>query len=227
MTMLRYQEREKAGPKAGGFRNAQPLAEGLAPLSDAKVREVFSMLFRKKSFDMYSRFKDAQEKLASLYGARVDFAEPPHGGLRLIARLEFLTAHRTIDPDLYDKVAGMGFDLTLRAVPVMEGSPEERYERLERKQPDGSVFPYYEPRSVRTYIVSERNPDISKAVSVAENLLMLAAMLRPAGIEEDLPGKVVDISSARPSAPLLKPQAPEPKASPPAFKEAAAGGSRY
>lgn len=219
--MQKYKRSEEAGSRLNaGFRNASPLPEGLRRLDEREAQETFRMLYQKKPFEMFARFRDAQEKLSSLFGAVVELAEPNSGGIRVAARLEFLTTHRSIDPDLYDQAAGMGFNLTLKSVPILEGSFEERYERLERKQPDGSVSEYFEPRSVRTYLVSERNPDISKALAMAEGLLRFAQTLRPPGIAEDLPGNIVDISSARPPAQHANPN-------PKALRNATAGGSRY
>ncbi|MEW6035568.1 MAG: hypothetical protein AB1529_03065 [Candidatus Micrarchaeota archaeon] len=214
--MMRNLPAQRAGVRLSGdgssFKKAEPLPEGIRVLPDDEVRSVFSSLFRRNFFDSYARFTDARSKLRELFGATIEVVDEFHGGLKVAARLEFLTTDRTIDEDLHHRVAGMGFDLTLRSVPVT-GVPEfERYEARCRFDSNGEPVIWYEPATIRTYIISEgrySSADLMRAPQSAEGLLRLAHMLRPAGIHEDVPDNLVDLSKARTS----KPPAAAPAAS--------------
>ncbi len=205
--MMRNLPAQRAGVRLSGdgsFKKAEPLPEGIRVLPDGEVRSVFASLFRRNFFDSYARFTDARDKLRELFGARIEVVDQLHAGLRVAARLEFLTTDRTIDEDLHHKVAGMGFDLTLRSVPVISEFADERYELRSRKDPNGEMVFWYEPATIRTYIISEgrySSADVMRATQSAEDLLRLASMLRPAGIHEDVPDNLVDLSKARTSKP--------------------------
>jgi hypothetical protein len=201
MKNLALQHPRFRAPEPWTFRKAEPLADGRV-LSDQELAAAFAAIHPRRSFDLYQRFIEARDRLRSEFGASMDIVRHEGSGLRVAARLEFLTTDRSIDEDLHHTVAGMGFDLILRSKPVLEGPSEERYERLERKKPDGSVVAYYEPRMLRTYVVSEGRcgpSEFSKAARAAEDLLRLAAMLRPAGIAEDLPENVIPLPATKAS----------------------------
>jgi len=221
MTFRTTRQAPSEKPQKAGFRAAEPLAEGQRALPEAEIRQVFVSFFLRKADDMADRFEDARSKLRELFGASVEILETPSGALRLSARLEFLTEDRTLDPNLSHMVAGRGFQLRLFSVPVVSGSSDERYEYRERSDGLGRKVGYYEQRMLRKYIISESEASskLDRAVQSAEALLELAGRLRPAGLLEDLPTKVVPIESARASRPPPQkagPQEPRIEASPPA-----------
>ncbi|MFH0884875.1 MAG: hypothetical protein V1861_04150 [Candidatus Micrarchaeota archaeon] len=182
-----------------GFRKVEPLAEGQRILPETEIRQVFSFFFKKGALDLATRFGDARAKLRELFGASAEIAETPAGGLRFLARLEFLTEDRSLDLDLNQKVVGAGFQLRLHSVPVTEGSPEERFEKRERQEGSGRKIEFFEQRMLRKYVIteSEDSSRIDRAAKSAENLLQLASILRPVGISEDLPTNIVPLEKAR------------------------------
>jgi len=167
---------------------------------------------------MAARFADARASLRGDYGAYVEIVEAAGGGLKFSARLEFLTEDRTLDLDLNQKVSGRGFSLKLHSVPVTEGTTDERFERRERMDGGGRRIEYTEQRMLRKYVIteSERTSHIDCAPAAAEDLLALAASLRPAGIREDVPSNVVPFDAARASKPPPKGEPAEPLAEGPA-----------
>ncbi|MCI0504379.1 hypothetical protein L0Y65_06775 [Candidatus Micrarchaeota archaeon] len=204
-----------SGPaEKSGFKRVEPLADGPRALAESERRQAFSSFFPRRAGELAMRFEDARAKLYSLYGARVEIVETAGGGMKLSAKLEFLTEDRSLDADLDQKVAGRGFSLKLHSVPVTAGSPEEVYERRVRQDGGGGRIEYAEQRMLRKYVIteSERTSQVDCAVTSVEGLLELAATLRPAGISEDLPGNVVSLESARASRPPPGADAQEPRA---------------
>ncbi len=204
MMISRASRQASFGPAAcTGFRKAEPLAEAPRALADKEVAGVFSAFFPRRAVDMAMQYAEACEELRSSYGASVGVVQTVHEGLRFRARLEFLTEHRTLDPDLGQRVCGEGFELRLCRVPVTSGSFEERFERRERPASGGGVVEYLEQRTIRSYVITAvgRTSQPEKAADSAQALLKLAQALRPSGIGEDLPSNVVPLDPARASRP--------------------------
>jgi len=202
--ILRASKQASSGPPAcTGFRKAEPLADGPRLLSEKEVAGVFSIFFPRKAERMSDEYLEACEALRSRFGAFVGVFETPFEGLRFRARLEFLTEHRALDSELDQRVAGEGFELKLCSAPVTSGSYEERFERRERPAGGGGTVEYFEPRTIRSYVITAggRTSQPEKAAESAQALLKLAQALRPSGIWEDLPSNVIPLESARASHP--------------------------
>ncbi|HSB47570.1 MAG TPA: hypothetical protein VLD37_06155 [Candidatus Bilamarchaeum sp.] len=210
------------------FAGREPLCE-LATGHVPSLPFVFDLVSRRRGSELMNRFCEAREKLERDFGAKIEVVETPSGGLAVAARYAFLTTDRTIDADLDYAVASAGFRLTLRSMPVTEGTFEERYERFERTEspvtgliltPTGKkdkkgepvydevaltstkTYVGYEQKYLRVYMISEReyaSAELGKAAQSAERLLALLSKIRPA-CTEDLPDNVVPISRAAPKA---------------------------
>ena len=189
-----------------------PLPEGPMKLSEEEAHSALLSTSRKSGEVAFQRFHEAREMLASLYDGEISLVRRPHEGIRLAARLEFLTTHRTIDENLDQMVRAAGFSLALSIRPPIGLSASERYEQIpgrfieeELQLASSGVLlrrtPVYEQRMERRYIITE-NPHVSgglrRAAESAESLLRLAGRLRPANLPEDMRlADVVPIDSAR------------------------------
>ncbi|MFN7991615.1 MAG: hypothetical protein U0R44_05645 [Candidatus Micrarchaeia archaeon] len=122
-------------PRDKGFSRREPLHEGQKALGESDLQNALMSLSRRSGYQIYNRFKSAQESLASLFGASIDVVQSAHSGLKVAARLEFLTTHKSIDTDLDTLVTGLGFRLTLKSYPVLEGPASDRYEEIVRTLP--------------------------------------------------------------------------------------------
>lgn len=189
-----------------GFRQAGPMGEGLIRVSADEIMDAFRAFFPRDPSGAYHRFAEAQETLRDNYGGRLEIVRAPGGGLRTAARLEISTADRTIDTDLDSVVSGMGFDLSLMKMPAPGSPPRDAYERFPFTKTDGTTGFDWEPRTERTYVVTEgrHSSGIDKALHLADAALSLAAMLAP---RRELPENVVEITSARASRPPQPPEA--------------------
>lgn len=212
------------------FAGRAPLHDLVTAVNERSLDGVFGLISRKRGHELYHRFACARDQLRRDFKAAIDVVEKPEGGLAVAANYEFLTTDRTIDENLEFAVRQAGFRLTLRSMPVTEGTPEERYEKIERTvspvtglmlTPTGKkdkkgdpeydevaltstkTYVCYEQKVVRTYIISEMqyaSAEFPKAAESAESLLALLSKVRPAGLAEDLPANVVPISSRAPRA---------------------------
>ena len=205
------------------FAGREPLCE-LARGNMPSLHYVFDLVSRKRGAELLYRFSNAQQTLQREFGAQIDVVEKPEGGLAVAARYAFITNDRTIDENLDYLVASAGFRMTLRSMPVAEGTFEERFEKIERMEspvtglmlkPTGKkdkkgepayeevaltstkTYVCYRQRELRTYIISEReyaSAELERAAQSAERLLALLQKIRPP-VAEDLPNNVVPISS--------------------------------
>lgn|SRR5512143_332885 len=205
------------------FRKPEPMLEEAARrLSEQEAIGVFHSASRKSGEVMYQRFQEAKDMLASLYDAEISLVKRPNEGIRLMARLEFPTSHRTLDEDLDQLVRSAGFLLSLRIMPVQGLPMRDAYEAIPGRFIEetmhlpagdggpGGVWmrkePVMVPRTDRRYVITE-NPymcsDLRHAADRAEGLLVLASRLMPASLPEEPPAEkradVVPITSARSS----------------------------
>lgn len=206
-------------PERKGFVKPEPmLEEGVLRLSDPETVSAFHSASRKSGEVMYHRFQEAREMLSSLYDAEIGLVRRPGEGIRLAARLEFPTSHRTLDEDLDQLVRSAGFLLRLRITPMPGLPSRDAYEAIPGRfieetlalPGQGGVWlrkePVMAPRTERRYVIAE-NPhlcsDIRRAADRAEGLLVLASRLMPARLPEEPPAEkkadVVPITSARSS----------------------------
>jgi hypothetical protein len=191
---------------AVGYRTSEKFA-GREPLHEL-IREpdlhyVFNCVSRKRGAGLYHRFSDAQDRLKSEFGASISIVDSPGAGLKVAARFEFITNDKTIDEDLDFAVSRAGFRLTLRSMPILEGTFEERNEKIERtispvtgcmliktneKNKAGNpkfdhilltstqTLVFYEQKMLRVYAISEReyaSADVVRAAESAEALYVL------------------------------------------------------
>lgn len=225
------QETAKKGLQPG-FRKIEPLLDGRGRvIGDAEIRRDFRLFFGARSDALLEKFEEARCGLRELYGASIEIAQLPMGGMRLQCTLEFDTNDRVLDQDLNQRVTGMGFSLKLSSTPVTSGSKNEMYERRVRTGSDGRPCEYFEQRMVRRYIItaSEASSQFDRAAHSVEMLLQLASTLRPAlpivepkeAPRDEPKANVVPIESARSSKIPPKPEPSEPLTEGP---QAAEGG---
>ncbi len=206
-------------PERKAFGKPEPmLEEGARRLSEQETISAFHTASRKRGELMFQRFQEAGEMLAALYGADIFLAQKPGQGVRLAARLEFPTSHRTLEEDLDQLVRSAGFLLKLRINPINGLPAREAYEAIPGRfieetmslPEQGGVWlrrePVMAPRTDRRYVITE-NPhlssDIRQAADRAEGLLVLAGRLMPAKLPEEPKAEkraeVIPIESARTS----------------------------
>jgi hypothetical protein len=191
------------------LRSAAPLLEGARTLSDQEVHNVLTLFGSKRAGGSYIKFMEAKEEAAETFGAVLELVGGDGNPTKVVARHEFRTTDRSLDPDLEQMVAAMGFRLSLRSKPRDDLPLDERYDELSRVEmtPEGpKKITWYEQKAERTYVICEANYgtcDVQYAPRTAQNFLRLLQMLRPPVAEDmprpQLPPGVVDISSARPS----------------------------
>ncbi len=212
-------------PERKGFGKPEPmLEENARRLSDQETISAFHTASRKRGEVMFQRFQEAREMLATLYGADICLAQRPGQGIRLAARLEFPTSHRTMEEDLDQLVRSAGFLLKLRITPITglpmrdayEAIPGRFIEETKSLPEQGGVWlrrePVMAPRTDRRYVITE-NPhlssDIRQAADRAEGLLVLASRLMPAEMPKEPKAEkraeVIPIESARTSRAPQKP----------------------
>ena len=153
------------GPARKPFQ-AKPMKEGLRPLRSSELRKAFSA-FSRSSDERYGRFMAARSLVKDM-GGSVDIVSDSTGTLRLNMSLAFPTGDKNMDPELFARVAGMGFDLSLES-------------RLVAEAPDRTMagrprLPYMS----RSYVISERcgSDRLEHADGAAERLAMLGSELR-------------------------------------------------
>jgi hypothetical protein len=202
-----------------GFKKVEPSCEGIRLEGDSKVLEYLRMCSPKKAEDDFIRFLSAKDALSRDFGGAIGALERSSGGYVLAARLDFLTTHDSMDGSLQDSIAGAGFELHHRSWPVTSGPQEERYETRVRSGAYGIPVSYTLQKMIKMYSITEgeRTRDLAKAGDTAEALLRLVAVLRPAGIPEDLPvatseggAKIMDLEAARATRASRPPPPAEP-----------------
>ena len=127
---LRVQSGYKAAERKGFGKPEPLLEEGARKLSEQEAASAFHAASRKSGEVMLQRFQEAREMLASLYDADICLVQKPGQGIRLAARLEFHTSHRTIEEDLDQLVRSAGFLLRLRITPIPGLPAREAYEEI-------------------------------------------------------------------------------------------------
>lgn len=189
------------------LRKAAPLLEGATRLSDREIMGVISLFGSRSATRRYEAFMKARDEVTEDYGAVLEVVSEARMPTRVVARYEFRTTDKTLDPDLEELVSAMGFKLSLKSQPRNDLPLNERYERCTRVEgvlsPEPKVYVWYEQKADRTYVVEARSgtADVQYASRTAENFLRLLRMLRPPITEDmpELPKGVVDINSARPA----------------------------
>ncbi|MEW6722279.1 MAG: hypothetical protein AB1324_03390 [Candidatus Micrarchaeota archaeon] len=112
-------------PAEAGFRKAEPM------LDDGQAYSALATLSKRRGSERFDRFAAARDELARDFGASIGLVRTD-SGLRVAASYAFITTDKTINPDLDYRVSSAGFRLTLSITPVVEGTKDERYERVER-----------------------------------------------------------------------------------------------